>query len=518
MSSWFHHTTIATKLRAITIGTVLAVLTCSGMLLYGHYSQGLADRRQSMHDQVHSALSVLTWIDQQVVAGKMSKEQARQQALDTLGQMRQGKDGYLFVLGNDTHMLMHAMSPNLNGKDMTEAKDVDGFLLFQAMIKAAKGSDGGTVQYRWMQPSTKQVATKETYVAEFKPWGWVVCTGVYLDELKASARQQALIYVPICLAGAAFLWFVMTSMSRSITHRLGRMRDIANSISQGDISQPVQWRVNDEIGEVMAALKAMSDGLNETVSQVRFSVDSMVTASREIAAGASDLSQRTEQTAARLQETAASVGVLHHSVQDSSEASRSANQLASNARQTAEQGHGVVGQVVTTMDDIQTSARKIGDIIGVIDGIAFQTNILALNAAVEAARAGEQGRGFAVVASEVRALASRSAEAAREIKTLIADSSERVDSGSKLVQHAGEAMQAILHSVEQVDQTIARIAAGAVDQAQGIGGVNQAVSHLDSMTQQNAALVEESAAAAESLRDQAQKLTEAVAWFKLASK
>ena len=516
MASWFQHATIATKLRAITIGTVIAVLGCSGLLLYGQFSQGLSDRRASMHDQVHSALSVLNWLQQQAATGKMPEEQAKRAALDTLGQMRQGKDGYLFVLSADNHMLMHAVSPNLNGKDMSGSKDVDGFLLFNEMMKVAKGPDGGTVQYRWMQPSTKQVATKETYVAEFKPWGWVVCTGAYVDELKAAAAERAMIYVPICVAGALFLWFVMRSMTHSITHRLRRMRDIADAIAHGDISQDVQWRVNDEIGEVMAALKAMSDGLNSTVSQVRFSVDSMVTASREIAAGASDLSQRTEQTAARLQETAASVGVLHHSVQDNTEASRSANALASNARQTAEQGHGVVGQVVSTMDDIQTSARKIGDIIGVIDGIAFQTNILALNAAVEAARAGEQGRGFAVVASEVRALASRSAEAAREIKTLIAASSERVDSGSKLVQHAGEAMQAILHSVEEVDQTIARIAAGASDQAQGIGGVNQAVSHLDAMTQQNAALVEESAAAAESLRDQAQKLTEAVAWFKLA--
>lgn len=265
----------------------------------------------------------------------------------------------------------------------------------------------------------------------------------------------------------------------------------------------------------MAALQAMADGLNRTVGQVRGSVDNMVTASQEIALGSQDLSQRTEQTAARLQETHSSVGMLHQAVQENTEASRAANQMASSARDHAVRGHEVVSQVVSTMDDIQTSSRKIGDIIDVIDGIAFQTNILALNAAVEAARAGEQGRGFAVVASEVRTLAGRSAEAAREIKSLIAASTERVESGSRLVQEAGTAMQAILASVEQVDQTIARIAENAGEQAQDIGLVNEAVSHLDAMTQQNAALVEQSAAAASSMQEQTAKLTEAVGWFKL---
>jgi methyl-accepting chemotaxis protein len=248
---------------------------------------------------------------------------------------------------------------------------------------------------------------------------------------------------------------------------------------------------------------------------VRHSADSIQTASAEIASGNADLSTRTEQTASNLQQTASSMSQLTGAVRQSADAAGTANQLATSAAEVAQRGGAVVGQVVSTMGEINDSSRKISDIIGTIDGIAFQTNILALNAAVEAARAGEQGRGFAVVAGEVRSLAQRSASAAREIKALIGNSVERVEAGTRLVQDAGSTMNEIVASVQRVADIIAEIGAGAGEQSQGISTINTAVNQLDQMTQQNAALVEESAAAAESLKDQAQRLSEVVATFRL---
>jgi methyl-accepting chemotaxis protein len=251
------------------------------------------------------------------------------------------------------------------------------------------------------------------------------------------------------------------------------------------------------------------------VSQVRHSTDSIATASSEIASGNNDLAQRTEQTSSNLASTASSMDHLTITVQQSADNARQAAALAASASDVAQRGGNVVSQVVSTMQQIDASSKKISDIISVIDGIAFQTNILALNAAVEAARAGEQGRGFAVVASEVRSLAGRSAEAAKEIKGLIGTSVEKVESGTKLVTEAGTTMQEIVQSVRRVTDVIGEITAAATEQSEGIAGVNKAISNLDQMTQQNAALVEESAAAAESLRDQAAQLAQAVAVFKV---
>ena len=265
------------------------------------------------------------------------------------------------------------------------------------------------------------------------------------------------------------------------------------------------------------ALKQALGRVQQTLLQVRASAGSVTTASDEIASGNHDLSSRTEQAASSLQQTASAMEQLTATVRNSAESARQANQLAASAAEVAERGGSVVSQVVSTMDEINASSKKIADIIGVIDGIAFQTNILALNAAVEAARAGEQGRGFAVVASEVRSLAQRSAEAAKEIKGLIGASVERVEAGSKLVADAGQTMGEIVGSVQRVSDIIGEITAAAAEQSDGIGQVNTAVTQLDQMTQQNAALVEESTAAAESLRTQAQRLAQALAGFRLAA-
>jgi methyl-accepting chemotaxis protein len=289
----------------------------------------------------------------------------------------------------------------------------------------------------------------------------------------------------------------------------------AEAMSKGDLSQEIVADSSAESMTALRALKQLQAELRRSISAIRIGADGVTTAASEIAIGNADLSARTEQTASNLQQAASSMSQLNGTVRQSADAASQANQLASSATQVARRGGEVVSQVVSTMDEINTSSKKIADIIGVIDGIAFQTNILALNAAVEAARAGEQGRGFAVVAGEVRSLAGRSAEAAREIKTLIGASVDRVESGTRLVQDAGATMSEIVSSVQRVSDIIGEISAAASEQSTGIGHVNGAVVQLDQMTQQNAALVEQSAAAAESLKDQAKQLAGVVSGFRL---
>ncbi len=302
---------------------------------------------------------------------------------------------------------------------------------------------------------------------------------------------------------------------RSICRPLDEARRVVARIASGDLSQPVPVGGSDEAAALMRELARMQQSLARMVAQVRASSDSIGTASAEIASGNQDLSQRTEQAASNLQQTASSMEQITGTMRQSADSARQANQLASSAARVAARGGSVVSQVVTTMDEINASSKKIADIIGVIDGIAFQTNILALNAAVEAARAGEQGRGFAVVASEVRSLAHRSAQAAKEIKSLIGASVEKVDSGSRLVADAGQTMQEIVGSVQRVSDIIGEITAASAEQSDGIGQVNSAVTQLDRMTQQNAALVEQGTAAAESLKEQAVRLAGAVGTFKV---
>ena len=329
-----------------------------------------------------------------------------------------------------------------------------------------------------------------------------------------AATMSGLIGVALVLALAVLIPLTYLSV-RSITRSLAQARDLAERIAGGDLSRDTQALNHDEVGQLVTAMGRMQQSLRGLVRQVQDAAGNISTASSEIATGNHDLSQRTEQTAANLEEAASSMEMLTSTVQQSAQASRQASDFASSAAEVAARGGAVVSQVVTTMDQITTSSRKIADITGVIDSIAFQTNILALNAAVEAARAGEQGRGFAVVASEVRSLAQRSAGAAKEIKELIGSSVERVEDGSRLVSQAGQTMTEIVGSVRRVSGIIHEITASAAEQSDNIGHISQSVTQLDQMTQQNAALVEQSTAASESLREQALQLTRAVSQFKL---
>ena len=347
------------------------------------------------------------------------------------------------------------------------------------------------------------------------------------SDLQATTRanqgklEVTLMQVVWLISGAtAFLLALIVPLTilnmRSICEPIEQAEQVARAIAQGDLTDlHIDTRGHDEAARLLTSLAAMQQSLSRLVGQVRHSTDSISTASAEIASGNHDLSLRTEQTATNLQGATSSMDQLTQTVRQTAKASQQANQLAASAGEVAQRGGQVVAQVVSTMSDIHMSSKKISDIIGVIDSIAFQTNILALNAAVEAARAGEKGRGFAVVASEVRSLAGRCAEAAKEIKHLIGATVERIETGSRLVSDAGRTMTDIVESVQRVSNIISEISAATAEQSQGIGEVNTSVVELDQMTQQNAALVEQSAAAAESLRDQTRQLTTVVGTFKL---
>ena len=339
------------------------------------------------------------------------------------------------------------------------------------------------------------------------------------QETTAAERRYRLnqaLFVGILLFGivpvSAFLIAAMRRMSRGLDHA----KRHSASIASGDLSQEIPpQNGNDEIAHLLTQLRLMQDSLRQLIRQVLGAADAIASASAQVAGGTHDLSQRTEQQASSLQQTASATEELNSTVRQNAASAQQANQMADEASGVASRGGAVVAQVVGTMEQIQSSSRKIVDIISVIDGIAFQTNILALNAAVEAARAGEQGRGFAVVASEVRSLAGRSAEAAREIKTLINDSVSKVGSGTAQVGEAGQTMEQIVASIGRVTQIMRDIAASSTEQAEGLGQINSAVAQMDGVTQQNAALVEQASAAAASLRDQAQHLTELMGRFKI---
>ena len=338
--------------------------------------------------------------------------------------------------------------------------------------------------------------------------------GASAELMRGSDRSSQLMIGATALGlmlAVAAAWVV----SRSIVGPLRSVVQLANRVAEGDLSTRIQTRRHDEIGELETAMGRMADSLRSVIGTMRSSAESIFTASTEIAAGNHDLSNRTEQQAASLQETVSTVATMTETIRRNAESARQASQLAVQASSIATTGGERVSQVVTTMNDISQSSRKISDIVGVIDGIAFQTNILALNAAVEAARAGEQGRGFAVVAAEVRSLAQRSATAAREIKTLIMSNVDKVEAGSRLVDDAGTTMSEIVESSQRVATIVSEITQATDEQAHGLERVNQTIGSIDHETQQNAALVEQAAAAAGSLQEQTRSLNEAVSIFKV---
>ncbi len=402
--------------------------------------------------------------------------------------------------------------PRAQGKKLSEVMPADQAEQYVKQLLDDKDGVLENVQAVYGEKYTDAFAVARK--SQATGW-WVVAEASRAQALAAHNTTLwvlwGLMLATVVLLGLGVTWM----LGRWVGRPLAELNEAVEAVAAGDLTRPVHVLQQDDLGALAAGVERMRQQLSRTITEVRQASDSIGTASAEVAAGSRDLSSRTEQSASHLQETASALEELASSMSQTAASAAQAHQLVGESDRAAQRGGSVVAQVVTTMDEISAASRQIGDIIGTIDSIAFQTNILALNAAVEAARAGEQGRGFAVVAAEVRQLAQRSAEAAKQIKGLITTSGERVESGAKLVGDTGEAMRDIVSSVKRVTDIIGEISTAAREQSQGVTRINGAVAQLDQGTQQNAALVEESTAAAESLREQAHRLVEQVGQFRV---
>lgn len=507
---------ILSKILSISILTI-ALLIC-GVLFYilpfmeNHL---LHEKELATQGVVDVASSIIAGFQNDVREGKITVDQAKSEALKEIGALRYHGNEYFWVTDSVPNMLVHGANPGLNGKNVSDIRDPNGKNVFVEMVKAVQQTGASIYKYEWPKPGSTKPVDKISYLELNKEWGWIVGSGIYVDDVKAKMEGMRWSIIGGTLLLSLFVLASAWWVSRRIKKALDKAITVSERIARGDLTGTIEIDSEDETGHLLGSLKEMNQGLATIVGEVRGSADSIAAASRQIAAGNTDLSQRTEEQASSLEETASSMEELTSTVCQNADNAQQANQLAIKASEVAEKGGDVISRVVDTMKSITESSRKISDIIGVIDGIAFQTNILALNAAVEAARAGEQGRGFAVVASEVRGLAQRSAAAAKEIKALIENSVDKVQDGSRLVEEAGSTTREIVTSIKRVTDVVAEISAASVEQSSGIEQINSAVTQMDDVTQQNAALVEEAASAASLLEEQAQQMVQVVARFKL---
>ena len=508
--------TVSRKLWLLVAGTIVGIALLTTTFLLSERGLIMAEREDAIRQQIETAYSEVAHYESLAAKGAMPVDEAKAKALEAVRAMRFGDGNYYFMFDTNLRMLMQPIKPEMEGKDLSENKDPAGKRLFVEIANVVKAQGAGFVPYMWPKPGQQEALPKISYSKLFAPWGWIIGSGVWVDTVESVFLHRLAMFS----LGAAVLVAVLTAFSiliaRSITRPLARAVAIAKTVAAGDLSthiEPVASK--DETGDLLRALREMHDSLERIVGEVRGGAETIATATSEIASGNLDLSSRTEAQAGSLEETASSMEELTGTVKQNADNAHEANRTAQGASQVAARGGAVVREVVDTMRAIDESSRKIVDIIGVIDGISFQTNILALNAAVEAARAGEQGRGFAVVATEVRNLAQRSAAAAKEIKILIGNSVEQVERGSKLVDSAGSTMDEVVDSIGRVTAIMSEITSASREQSAGIEQVNRAIIEMDNVTQQNAALVEEAAAAAGSLQDQAAKLSQVVSVFKL---
>jgi methyl-accepting chemotaxis protein len=513
----FRSLRFASKAFIISLAFMVPMLALLIWLLTTQTDEAMQARMNSTRQLVEVARGIVAFAQAGEAAGTMNREQAQKLAIRQLEKLRYDEKEYFWINDMQPRMVMHPIKADLNGKELGEMKDPNGLALFNAMVAVVRKDGKGFVAYQWPKPGSDKPVDKISYVQGFEPWGWIIGSGVYTDDLRHATLNRLAWAGGVFAIALLIASYLFLSFYRVMDGGLKETRRHLRAMTDGDLTtSPNPWGA-DEAAQLMFDLRAMQESLRNIVASVRGSSESIVNASTEIASASMDLSARTEQTAANLEKSASSMEQISSTVKNTAENVHQAAQLASDNSQAAARGGAVIAEVVSTMQDINESSKRIADIIGVIDSIAFQTNILALNAAVEAARAGEQGRGFAVVATEVRSLAQRSAQAAKEIKALISTSVDRVESGSTVVRGAGDTMQELVANARRMNDLLSAISTAASEQSTGVSQVGAAVNELDRMTQQNAALVEETAAAASALKEQAIGLADEVDRFKLPS-
>lgn len=501
MSRWLNRLTMKWKLGLLTIVAMSGLIVAVAQQVWASRTEMLESRKLATQHTVETAYSVLIHYQHLEAIGRLSREAAQRDALAQLRTARYGENDYFWVNDLSPRMLMHAAKPELDGKDMSTLTDPSGKKLFTEFVHVVRQHQAGFVDYLWPKAGSDKPQPKISYVKGFSPWGWIIGTGIYVDDVDTafySSLRFAAASLLLCLITVSALSFIII---RSITQPLDEVIGVVEQLAKGDLSQRMNAQGEDEMSRLQKAISSMIDKLGGIVGQVRTSANALVSASQQIASTAQMLSQSSSRQAVSVERTTTNIELMTTSINQNTDNAKVTDNMARDAAREAVEG----GQAVL---DTVSAMKEIASRIGIIDDIAYQTNLLALNAAIEAARAGEHGKGFAVVAAEVRRLAERSQVAAQEI-------SERAGSSVKVAELAGQRLDTMVPAIRKTSDLVQEIAVASSEQAGGVGQINVAMAQLNQATQENASASEQLAAIADEMNGQASRLQDMMGFFQL---